>query len=129
MADAGGARIKALIDTPSLTLGKASRKLNEGLAAASADEEGVSQTTIAALEKMRTFYSDLARQIEEIDTRERGPQNEALAALTRLDRGLGNFLQALYETNGETAEKELRNANRRIARGSADLERAGAAIR
>jgi len=66
--------------------------------------------------------------IEAIDTGSSGAQNEALAALTRLDTGLGNFLQALYETSGETAEKELRNAKRRIERGGADLARAGERI-
>lgn len=129
MADAGAARIKALIEAPSATLGRAAEKLDAGLRAATADQEAVSQSTIAALEKMRDFYSGLARQIEEIDTGSTGPQDEALAALTRLDAGLANFLQALYETNGETAQAELGNAKRRIARGGADLARAGERIR
>jgi hypothetical protein len=128
MADAGAARIKALIETPSTTLGKAANKLRDGLAAATNEEEAVGPGTIEAVEKMRSFYADLSRQIEAIDTGSSGAQNEALAALTRLDTGLGNFLQALYETNGETAEKELGNAKRRIARGGADLARAGERI-
>ncbi|MBS1877877.1 MAG: hypothetical protein JST31_00035 [Actinobacteria bacterium] len=129
MADAGAARIKALIETPSTTLGRAANRLGAGLRAATSDEEAASPATIAALERMRDFYSGLSRQIEEIETRTTVPQDEALAALTRLDAGLGNFLQALHETNGETAEKELRNAKRRIARGGADLARAGERIR
>lgn len=129
MADAGAAQIKALIETPSTKLGKAVNKLNAGLAAATDEQEAVGPPTIAALEKMREFYAELARQIEAVDTRSTGPQDEALAALVRLDTGLGNFLQALYETNGETAEKELKNAKRRIERGGADLARAGERIR
>ena len=78
---------------------------------------------------MRAFYAGLSRRIEEIDTRSSGAQDQALAALTRIDTGLGNLLQGLLETNGETAEKELGNAKRRIARGGADLARAGESIR
>jgi len=39
MADAGAARIKALIDTPSTTLGTAAKKLSAGLAAATVDND------------------------------------------------------------------------------------------
>lgn len=128
MADAGAVKIKALIETPSSTLGKSTNKLRAGLMASSADEEAVGPGATEAVEKMREFYADLSRQIEAVDTRSSGPQNEALAALARLDTGLGNLLQALYETTGETAEAELRNAKRRIERGGADLARAGARI-
>jgi len=129
MADAGGVRIKALIDTPSTTLGKSYNKMSAGLRAATDEEEAIGPGTIEAVEKMRAFYAGLSRQIEETDTRSTGAQDQALAALSRIDTGLGNLLQGLLETNGETAEKELRNAKRRIERGGADLARAGESIR
>lgn len=129
MSDAGGARIKALIETPSTTLGRSYKKMSAGLRAATDEEEAVGPATIEAVEKMRAFYAGLSRQIEETDTRSSGAQDQALAALTRIDTGLGNLLQGLLETNGETAEKELRNAKRRIERGGADLARAGERIR
>jgi len=127
MADGGAERIHELIETPSATLARGVDAIRSGLEATSAENEAVGTSTYEALEGLRRFYADLARQIGAIQTGNGGgAQKEALAALKRLDTGLQSFVAGLRQTKGEIAEAELQNAYRRLQRGATDLGRVGA---
>ncbi len=128
MSDAGAERIRDLIETPSATLARGVEAIRSGLEATGAENEAVGASTYAALEGLRRFYLDLAREVERVHTGKDDVQKEALAALKRLDTGLQSFVAGLRQTKGEAAEAELQNAYRRLQRGAADLGRAAERI-
>ena len=122
MADAGARKIKALLDTPSATLGTHMEAVRSGLRAVSAEGK-VPRSTYDSISKVLGYFRRLHLQIE--DTKTRSPaKRDVTAALFQMEAALANLSEGLKRGTGAGAADQMDKAGRRAGRASSDLTRA-----
>jgi hypothetical protein len=117
--DPGAARLKALLETPSVPLEAGLDALGAALETAHGAETGGAMLPTSARKpviQLQGIYGRLLQRFEFTATSNPGRQI-AIKALTRMGSGLGN-LETAIGLEGEAAAKEA-------GRGAAEMERAG----
>jgi hypothetical protein len=123
--DPGAARLKALLETPSVPLEAGLDALGAALEKAHGSETGGAMLPTSALTpivQLQGIYGRLLQRVEYTATDNPG-RGIAIKALTRMGTGLGN-LETAIGLEGEAAAKEAGHGAAEMERAGSELERA-----
>ncbi len=128
MADAGAARIKSLLDTPSASLNNLLNALQNGMAQAQdADNLAVPASTFSAISALRGYYRNLGNTVRSIGTSSPA-KGQVLAALKQLDASLVSLAKGLNEGTTSSAQSDITSAQQQAAQANSTLLSASKAL-
>jgi hypothetical protein len=129
IADSGAATIRALLEEPSVALGGAVEALGAGLVGTERSGGTVPPSTGQAIGKLQTFYGNLMRRVERVDTSNGQGKRLALSGLASMMSGLSRFEEGIAVGAAEDqAQKALGEAWADLRRGAEGIERAEAEL-
>lgn len=128
MADQGAARIKGLLNTPSVSLASLTIALANAMSQAQTDDNlTVPSSTFAAISALRNYYRNLTNTVRSIQTSSKA-KAQVIAALKQVDASLVALSKGLQEGTGSNATADLGTARQQFAQGRTQLLAASKAL-
>jgi hypothetical protein len=128
IADRGAATIRALLEEESASMGKTVEAVGAGLINAEESQGTDSASAGTAIFKLRSYYEDLARRIERIDTSDGRGKRLALSGLKTMVAGLSRFEEGIVGAGSDPAQKALGEAASKLLQGAEQVERVEAEL-
>jgi hypothetical protein len=128
IADVGAATIRALLEEESSSLGKTVEAVGAGILTAEGSQGADSAAAGTAIFKLRSYYENLARRIERIDTSDGSAKRRAISGLKTMAAGLTSFEEGIVNAGSDPAQKALAEAASKLLQGAEQVERAEAEL-